>query len=81
VIAGPSANLPRIGGEEGQMSRYQNWVPSWLDRIACRMVGKWSAAPKAEQSADLDPARIEETSKPLGDSRAKIADLDTHGHA
>src|ERR1700688_2403033 len=82
VIAGPPANLPRIGGEEGQMSTYQNWVPNWLDRIACRMVGKRSAALKAvQQPADLDPARIEEKSEPLRDSSADINDLDTRGHA
>ena len=63
VIAGLSANLPRIGGEEGQMSTYHNWVPSWLARIACRVVGKRSAVPKAvQQPAALDPARIEEKS-------------------
>ena len=63
------------------MSTYHNWMPSWLDRIACRMVGRWSAAPKAEQPADLDPARFAEKSEPLRDSSADIADLDTRGHA
>jgi hypothetical protein len=64
------------------MSTYHNWVPSWLDRIACRMVAKRSAAPKAvQQPTDLDPARIEEKPKPLKDSSADIADLDTRGHA
>jgi hypothetical protein len=64
------------------MSTYQNWVPSWLDRIACRVVGKRSAVPKAvQQPADLDQALIEELSEPLRDSSADIADLDTRGHA
>lgn len=64
------------------MSTYHNWVPSWLDRIACRMVAKRSAVPKAaQQPTDLDPARIEEKSEPLRDSSAEVADLDTRGHA
>jgi hypothetical protein len=64
------------------MSTHQNWVPRWLDRIACRMVGKRSAVPKAvQQPADPDPARIEEKSEPLRGSRADIADLDKRGHA
>jgi hypothetical protein len=64
------------------MLTHQNWVPNWLGRIACRMVGKRSAAPKAvQQPADLDPARIEEKSEPLRDSSADVADRDTRGHA
>jgi len=64
------------------MSTYQNWVPNWINLIACRMVGKRSAAPKAvQQPTDLDPALIEERSEPLRNSSADIADLDTQGHA
>ena len=78
VIAGPSTNLPGIGGEEGQMLTYHNWVPSWLDQIACRMIGKLSAVPNVvHQPTDLAPAWIEEKSKPLRDSSVDIADLDT----
>jgi len=63
------------------MSTYHNWVPSWRDRIACRMFGRWNSASKAEQPADLGPARIEEKSEPLRDSSAEVTDLDTRGHA
>jgi hypothetical protein len=64
------------------MLTYQNWVPNWLDRIACRVVGNRSAAPKAvEQPADHDAALIEEKSEPLRDNSADVADLETRGHA